>query len=175
MKPPITPHVSSRQTASTLLVLVVASLASCADPPKQVEVDVEAGKYAVREGDSLTLIAKREYGDGSLWYVLLNANPDLRFRPNFILSPGEVINLPAEDNLDKSMPKSVFPEKLPASYVVLPGDSLHFIALQCYGDRDLWETIYEANKSTLSEAVKEDPRRLTAGQVLLIPEKIATN
>ncbi|HVT27821.1 MAG TPA: hypothetical protein VHE81_07375, partial [Lacipirellulaceae bacterium] len=36
-----------------------------------------------------------------------------------------------------------------------------------------WMRIYEANRSTLSSRVKEDPRMLVAGQVLHIPPKAA--
>lgn len=70
-----------------------------------------------------------------------------------------------------SLPKSVFPETLPADYIVMPGDSLHFIAQNCYGDRADWLRIYEANRNTLSERVKLDTRQLIAGQVLHIPAK----
>lgn len=129
------------------------------------------GEYYVQDGDSLTNLAKRKYGDGELWYVLLNANPEIKFRPDFKLELDEVIILPAENEIDVSIPKSVFPKTLPADYVVVPGDSLTFIALKCYGDKEKWKIIYEANKDTLSTAVLADPRRLFAGQVLKLPKK----
>jgi nucleoid-associated protein YgaU len=147
---------------------ILICAAGCASQSSQPLPD---GEYSVVEGDSLSSLAKRKYGDIDLWFVLLNANPDLRFRPGFDLVPGETIILPREDELDASMPKSVFPKTLPAEYVVLPGDSLHFIALRCYGDRNKWRVIYEANKDTLSQAVLADTRRLIAGQVLKIPKK----
>lgn len=53
----------------------------------------------------------------------------------------------------------------------MPGDSLHFIAQGCYGDRELWPVIYEVNRHKLSEAVKEDTRRIFAGEVLHIPAR----
>jgi nucleoid-associated protein YgaU len=138
---------------------------------RQLNPPLPDGEYRVVDGDSLSSLAKRKYGDIDLWFVLLNANPDLRFRPNFTLKPGETIILPRDDQLDVSLPKSVFPKTLPADYVVLPGDSLHFIALRCYGDRNKWQIIYDANKDTLSQAVLADTRRLIAGQVLKIPKK----
>ncbi len=148
--------------------LVTLCLVGCANSDSQVLPD---GEYSVVEGDSLSSLAKRKYGDIQLWFVLLNANPELRFRPKFLLKPGETIILPAHKDVDISLPKSVFPKKLPADYVVLPGDSLHFISLRCYGDRGKWRVIYEANKETLSEAVLADTRRLIAGQVLKIPKR----
>ena len=102
---------------------------------------------------------------------MLNANPELCKRPDFDLVVGETINIPPLDELDTSLPKSIFPETLPADYIVMPGDSLHFIADNCYGSRDEWKRIYEANRHILSEKVKEDTRRLIAGQVLHIPAK----
>ena len=67
----------------------------------------------------------------------------------------------------------MFPKSLPADYIVMPSDSLHFIAKGCYGDRELWPLIYEANRDTLSERVKRDTRKLVAGQVLRIPARAA--
>jgi nucleoid-associated protein YgaU len=104
-----------------------------------------------------------------LWYGLLNANPELCKRPGFDLIASETIKVPARKDLNMKLPKSVFPIQLPADYIVMLGDSLHFIAKGCYGDRELWPLIYEANRNVLSERVKEDTRRLIAGQVLHIP------
>jgi nucleoid-associated protein YgaU len=130
------------------------------------------GPYVVQnESDDLSRIALRAYGDMDLWYTLLNANPHLAKRPGFDLELGETIQVPERANLDKSLPKSIFPKQLPADYIVMPGDSLHFIAQNCYGDRELWPRIYEANRHVLSERVKEDTRRLIAGQVLHIPAR----
>ena len=132
---------------------------------------IPPGEYVILEGDDLSHIALRAYGDMNLWYTLLNANPEIAKRPRFKLKVDETITIPPREKLDKSLPKSVFPKQLPADYVVMPGDSLHFIAQGCYGDRELWPLIYEANRNRLSERVKEDTRRLIAGQVLHIPAK----
>jgi nucleoid-associated protein YgaU len=133
--------------------------------------EIRPGDYVVADGDDLSNIAVRAYGDMSLWYTLLNANKHLTTRPGFALQPGETIFVPSSKEVDMSLPKSVFPKKLPADYIVMPGDSLHFIAQGCYGDRELWQMIYEANRATLSEKVKEDTRQLIAGQTLYIPAK----
>ena len=133
---------------------------------------IEPGTYVVEdESDDLSNIALRAYGDMDLWYGLLNANPSICKRPEFTLKPGESLIIPEKDKLDMSLPKSIFPEQLPAEYIVMPGDSLHFIAENCYGDREQWVLIYEANRNVLSERVIEDTRRLFAGQVLHIPQK----
>jgi len=156
------------------LTIGVAALAFCGCGAKQpaVKGPIPPGDYVVLDDqDDLSSISVRAYGDMNLWYGLLNANPELAKRPGFDLIPGETIKVPAKDKLDKSVSKSVFPKQLPADYIVMPGDSLPFIAKGCYGDRELWMRIYEANRSTLSSKVKENPRLLIAGQVLHIPEK----
>jgi nucleoid-associated protein YgaU len=121
--------------------------------------------------DNLSNISLRAYDDMKYWYSLLNANPQLSKRPGFDLVPGETINVPPRHEIDMALPKSIFPKHLPADYIVMPGDSLHFIAQGCYGDRELWPIIYEANRSVLSERVKHNTRQLIAGQVLRIPSR----
>ena len=156
------------------IILAAACLApcGCGRETKQVEKGpIPPGEYTVLEGDNLSWIAVRAYGDMKLWYSLLNANPELTKRPNFNLVPGETIKVPNKAAVDRSLPKSAFPKKLPADYIIMPGDSLPLIAAGCYGNRDLWMRIYEANRSVLSANVKEDPRQLIAGQVLRIPTK----
>ena len=157
------------------LVLAVAwvAVAGCAGKisEEQKNAPIPPGEYTILEGDDLSHVAVRAYGDMDLWYGLLNANPELGKRPGFDLEVGETIQIPARDKLDMSLPKSIFPKQLPADYIVMPGDSLHFIAQGCYGDRSLWEKIYNANRDKLSERVKQDTRQLIAGQVLLIPAK----
>lgn len=52
----------------------------------------------------------------------------------------------------------------PSYYTVASGDSLGSIAIRFYGDFDLYQTIFEANRGTLSS-----PDRIRAGQRLVIP------
>jgi nucleoid-associated protein YgaU len=160
------------QPSFACVVLAAAYLASYGCQEKPVEKGpISPGPYVVLENDDLSGVALRAYGDMDLWYTLLNANPELGKRPRFLLEVGETITIPPREKLDRSLPKSVFPEELPADYIVMPGDSLHFIAQNVYGDRELWPVIYEANRSVLSERVKQDTRQLVAGQVLRIPSR----
>ena len=155
-----------------VLTVACAAVSGCAgEGAPMVKGPIPAGPYVVLEEDDLSGIAVRAYGDMDLWYGLLNANPELGKRPGFGLVLGETIQIPTKEKLDMKLPKSIFPKTLPADYIVMPGDSLHFIAQGCYGDRELWEKIYNANRSKLSERVKQDTRQLIAGQVLLIPAK----
>src|SRR3989304_4380539 len=161
-----------RKTSFTLAgpMLVLCFPAGCSRGPQTLaeKGPIPPGSYAILEGDDLSTIALRADGDRDLWDPLLHANahPPLAQRPQFKLEIGESITIPDRDHLDRSLPKSVFPKSLPADYIVMPGDSLPFIAQGCYGDRDQWMRIYEANRHILSERVKENPRQLIAGRVL---------
>ncbi len=151
--------------------ILALALVGCAEKDKvSTELtQILPGEYIASEDDNLSVIALRAYGDMELWYSLLNANPQLSTRPGFDIEPGEIIIVPIMEKLDRSLPKSIFPESLPADYIIMPGDSLTFIAKGCYGDSELWTRIYDANRNTLSERVKQDPRQIIAGEVLRIP------
>ena len=51
--------------------------------------------YTVVAGDSLSKIAKREYGDASKWPAIYEANRDQIKNPDLI-QPGQVLTLPRE-------------------------------------------------------------------------------
>lgn len=50
--------------------------------------------YVVVSGDSLSKIAKREYGDANKWKQLFEANRDIIKDPNLI-HPGQKLKLPS--------------------------------------------------------------------------------
>jgi nucleoid-associated protein YgaU len=49
--------------------------------------------YTVRKGDSLSKIAKREYGDAQQWRRIYEANREAIENPDLIY-PGQVIRIP---------------------------------------------------------------------------------
>jgi nucleoid-associated protein YgaU len=74
------------------------------DRPKADFSDVESGSsstapspagrsYTVQKGDSLSKIAKREYGDAQQWRKIYEANRDLIANPDLIY-PGQVFRIP---------------------------------------------------------------------------------
>jgi nucleoid-associated protein YgaU len=74
------------------------------DRPKADFSDVESGSsstaaspagrsYTVQNGDSLSKIAKREYGDAQQWRRIYEANRDLIQNPDLIY-PGQVFRIP---------------------------------------------------------------------------------
>ena len=57
--------------------------------------EVEVRRYTVVAGDSLSKIAKREYGDAQKWRQIYEANRDQIKDPDLIY-PGQVFTIPAE-------------------------------------------------------------------------------
>ena len=57
--------------------------------------DVEVRSYTVVAGDSLSKIAKREYGDAGKWRQIYDANREQIKDPDLIY-PGQVLTIPAE-------------------------------------------------------------------------------
>lgn len=49
--------------------------------------------YVVKAGDSLSKIAKREYGDANAWKAIFEANRDQIKDPNLI-QPGQKLKIP---------------------------------------------------------------------------------
>jgi nucleoid-associated protein YgaU len=49
--------------------------------------------YEVKSGDSLSKIAKREYGDANKWQMIFEANQDILKDPNKIF-PGQKLKIP---------------------------------------------------------------------------------
>jgi nucleoid-associated protein YgaU len=60
----------------------------------QARAEVEVRSYTVVAGDSLSKIAKREYGDAQKWRQIYDANRDQIKDPDLIY-PGQVLTLPA--------------------------------------------------------------------------------
>ena len=52
-----------------------------------------AGTYVVVKGDSLSKIAKREYGDAAKWRRIYEANQDIIKDPDLIY-PGQTLKIP---------------------------------------------------------------------------------
>lgn len=62
----------------------------------KVEIDrsVPGTDYVVKKGDTLSLIAKKQYHDGNLWYVVYSENKALLKNANRLV-PGTKLHLPA--------------------------------------------------------------------------------
>ena len=62
-----------------------------ATPPTPTDREVT---YTVQSGDSLSKIAKEQYGDGSKWRAIFDANRDQITNPDLI-HPGQVLKIPS--------------------------------------------------------------------------------
>jgi nucleoid-associated protein YgaU len=61
----------------------------------RARAEAEVRRYTVVSGDSLSKIAKREYGDAQKWRQIYEANRDQIKDPDLIY-PGQVLTIPAE-------------------------------------------------------------------------------
>lgn len=74
------------------------SSTSAPDAGKTAESKAEAAArtYTVREGDTLSAIAQREYGDASEWRRIYEANRNQIDNPDLIL-PGQELTIPGAE------------------------------------------------------------------------------
>lgn len=132
----------------------------------------ETMTYPWREGDTITALSVRYYGDSKLRYLIRNYNEGAEYRP------GDLINLPLYDTAADAgsrpayepapaheAPKvKVEPARTVQTYLVEDGDSLWKIAVAAYGKGTNWELIFKANRDLL-----DDPSDLKPGMTLRLP------
>jgi nucleoid-associated protein YgaU len=118
-------------------------------------------EYEIKPGDSFWSIAKKKYGDGAHFELIVKANPTIdKDRP---LPVGKKIVLPP-----KPMPTSMKGANEISSnskvHTVEVGESLYTISQRYYKTAKYAKAIFEANK----ELIKA-PDRLKAGLQIIIP------
>jgi nucleoid-associated protein YgaU len=74
----------------------VQSGSSTTDPVVPREAPSSSRTYTIQKGDTLSGIAKREYGNASEWRAIYEANRDVIKDPDLIY-PGQTINIPARE------------------------------------------------------------------------------
>lgn len=121
-----------------------AAAAKPAAPPKPPPI-----LYTVQKGDTLSLIAKAQYGCIHLYPAIFAANQPM-IKDADEIEPGMVLTIP--------------PSPTPLVHTVQKGETLSKIAKHHYGDPARYTTLFEANRSTLS-----DPDRIEVGQKLTVP------
>jgi len=82
----------SQNSDSTPTAIVVPNPVTALLPPCRTGV-----LYTVKSGDSLSLIAEREYDNFRLESLIAEANPTLKDRPNFLVKTGEVLFIPKDE------------------------------------------------------------------------------
>jgi nucleoid-associated protein YgaU len=132
---------------------------------------VAAGTHKVLSGETFFTIARAVYGDSKYFTRLEDANPTVN--PNR-LRVGTIINVPGLDvplpvkaaytvSSTGGAPATVDTSK---SYRVRSSDTLMGIARRLYGNGQMWQKIYNANR----DMIGPNPARLTVGMVLRLPE-----
>lgn len=135
------------------------------------------GKYTVKEGDTLYLIAEKYYQDGYKFPKLAEAN---KLNDVNTLEVGQVLDIPKLEETTLAatettetkdtgtgtggaINQTVWGETISGdSYTVIEGDWLSTIAGRAYGDIMAYEKIAQANNIS-------DPNVITPGMVLKLP------
>lgn len=154
---------------------------------QDVAKDQLPGKYTVKEGDTLFLIAQSYYDDGSRFEGIVKTN---KLASADVIETGQVLEIPKlETQIAQATPQpttqpTVAPSAQPTeqealgtgggnstiwgdriegnSYTVIEGDWLSTVAGRAYGDIMAFEKIAKANNIV-------NPDHIEPGQVLVIP------
>lgn len=115
-------------------------------PVKDVAVNSLPGKYTVKDGDTLFLIAENYYQDGYLYPELVKAN---KLADENLIATGVILEIP---KVEKSTGtggaenQTIWGEKITTlTYTVVEGDWLSTIAGRVYGDPMQFDKIAKAN------------------------------
>ena len=128
-------------------------------PTPSIEEPVPSKTYVVRQGDDLSKIAQRAYGDGSIFTLIYDANTNVIGPDLSLLLPGQILYIPILPDPKTNIPKPG------EQYIVLPGDDLFLIAKKAYRDGNRFMEIYEANR----DVIGPDPTVILPGQRIYIP------
>jgi nucleoid-associated protein YgaU len=152
----------------------LADSAAAASAPARSTAPVPTERiHRVAEGESLSRIAERIYGDRELWKALAAYNTDRLPNPN-VLKTGLVLRVPPKEVLTggATAPATTNvavrdPLAAPASaraHVVREGETLSEIAAATLGSSRRWPELVAANRDRIA-----DPDRVMPGTELRIP------
>ena len=169
--PPTLPASDVRPLGGSSRSLADASPAAPA--PRQPDAPASTDRiHRVAEGESLSRIAERIYGDRELWKALAAYNTDRLPNPN-VLKTGLVLRIPPKEVLlgGTAPTTSTVAVRDPLansasgrSHVVREGETLSEIAAATLGSSRRWPELVAANRDRIS-----DPDRVMPGTELRIP------
>ena len=119
--------------------------------------------YVVKNGESLSMIARSVYGSTESWQQLANANSSFLANPNLIY-PGDVLKVPLINESAQAFSTTQseqLGETREVSITVSEGDTLSSLAKQHLGDGNQWRTIYTQVSDSIS-----NPDHIMPGQNL---------
>jgi len=121
--------------------------------------------YTVKQGDSLSSIARWWFDDPERWDAILRANPSLKDPHR--LRIGQTLRLPPRET--SRTPRMPTPRDAAsrAVHIVRSGETLSSIAERYYRDATLWTRLYEANRRLIGD----DPDAIEVGMRLRIPRR----
>lgn len=140
-----------------------AALPEASPPPAGSSV------YVVRDGDDLTGIATRLYGNPAAADVIWSVNRDRLTDPS-LLPIGMELRIPPAWSVPTARHSAaaggplIEPVRRPGSVRVGPGETLETLAQRFYGDRTMATRLWEANRDRL-----RSPALVTAGMELRLP------
>jgi nucleoid-associated protein YgaU len=152
----------------------LADAAAAAPTPARSTAPVPTERiHRVAEGESLSRIAERIYGDRELWKALAAYNTDRLPNPNVLktglvlrIPPKEVLTggatAPATTNIAVRDPLAAPPPS--RAHVVREGETLSEIAAATLGSSRRWPELVAANRDRIA-----DPDRVMPGTELRIP------
>ena len=127
---------------------------------EDVSPDNLPGKYTVKEGDTLFLIAEKYYGDGYKYDMVAKEN---NLTSVDQIDKGQVLQIPPQEQATGGGNTTIWGPMIEGdTYTVLEGDWLSTIAARAYGDIYAYDKIAKANNIP-------NPDYITAGMVLAIP------
>jgi nucleoid-associated protein YgaU len=137
--------------------------------PSAAGTQLPARTHRITSGETLSSISAAAYGNAKYYKRLIAANPGVDPKH---LKIGQMLNIPeANDDSEKNSSGSTSTEAAQnvdpsTAYVVKSGDTLEKIARRLYGDGQMQEKIYQANKALIGD----DENVLKIGWVLKLPE-----
>lgn len=169
--PPTLPASDVRPLGGSSRSLADASPAAPA--PRQPDAPASTDRiHRVAEGESLSRIAERIYGDRELWKALAAYNTDRLPNPN-VLKTGLVLRIPPKEVLlggtapatsSVAVRDPLANSASGRSHVVREGETLSEIAAATLGSSRRWPELVAANRDRIS-----DPDRVMPGTELRIP------
>lgn len=125
--------------------------------------------HQVKEGERLSDIAKKYYGNATKWRLIAEANKDRIPNPN-VVRAGVRLYIPPEAGEAEAAPaptRATTPAPTRSQYKdykLKRGEYLSTVAERVYGNANDWRKLYAINKDRIA-----DPNNVRAGTVIRIP------